>query len=31
VQAALVIVDENRCRDMHGIDQAQPFPDIRLA
>ena len=30
VQAALVVVDEHRRRDMHGVDQHQPFLDFAL-
>jgi len=31
VQARLVIVDEYRCCDVHGVYQAEPFPDAALS
>ena len=30
VQAFLVVVDEYRCRDVHGVHQAKPFLDAAL-
>ncbi len=31
VQTGLVVVDEDGCGDVHGVDQQQPFADAALA
>ena len=31
VQAGFVVVDEDRGRDVHGVDQAEPLPDAAFA